>query len=438
MSEEELKKKSLKISVKEGCSYSFMDGFGLRYITPYALALGANNSVIGLISSLPGLLGNLTQLYSSKLVERVPRKKLVFWSVFLQAILWLPLLFVGYLYFFMSLDLFMTSFLLVVTYTAMIVAGAFAGPAWSSWMRDLVPQERLGRYFGMRNRMVNIFILFCMLAAGWILDYFETGNVFIGFAILFVIAFIGRSFSAYFFTRQYEPKLKIRDGYYFSFFEFVKKMPSNNYGKFVIFSSLISFSVAIGSPFLGVYMLKDLSLNYFQYTLICLSSLIATIIFMPLWGKFVDKYGNINTMKVTAFFIWLLPIAWFVPSIFNFSSLDLIVVYLFIEEIFSGFIWAGLNLALGNYVYCAVTRERMALCVAYSSLIGAFFAFAGAMLGGFLSSIQGMIFGLKPLFFVFIVSAFFRFLFVFIMLPRIKEVRADSCDFSLKHYVKNF
>ena len=41
--------KSAKISLKEGAVAGLMEGFGNRYITPYALALGSSNFYIALI-----------------------------------------------------------------------------------------------------------------------------------------------------------------------------------------------------------------------------------------------------------------------------------------------------------------------------------------------------------------------------------------------------
>ena len=53
--EEEFKKKAREISIKEGSANGISEGFGSRYITPYALALGANNIYIGF--DMPQVLG---------------------------------------------------------------------------------------------------------------------------------------------------------------------------------------------------------------------------------------------------------------------------------------------------------------------------------------------------------------------------------------------
>ena len=97
--ENELKEKTKKYSIKEGSSYSFMDGFGLRYISPFAVAIGANNTQIGLLSSIPTLFGNLSQLLTPKIMEKTSRKKIVFLGVLMQALSWLPLITISILFY---------------------------------------------------------------------------------------------------------------------------------------------------------------------------------------------------------------------------------------------------------------------------------------------------------------------------------------------------
>lgn len=421
--EEKLKAKARATSIKEGSAYSFMDGFGLRYVSPYALALGANNTQIGLLSSVPGLLGNLSQLFGSKLVEKISRKKIVIWSVFLQAFMWLPLIFVGWLYFSKSINSFWASSLVVIIYSLLTLFGAFGGPAWNSWMRDLVGEKR-GSYFGKRNKTVGIFGLVCGLAGGLILGYFQRFDVFLGFLILFFIAFLGRSTSGYLFTRAHEPKLSCKEGYYFSFWQFLKKMTFNNYGRFVLFTGLISLAVAIASPFFVIYELKDLNLGYWAYTAITLSSAVTSLLSMAFWGRLTDKYGNVLIMKITGFFVAFIPLYWLL-SIFVPKGGLLIVFVLMCFEGFSGFVWAGFNLSTGMFPFFAVTRERMAICVAYDSLINAIGAFAGAILGGYLSSSNLILLGLSPILSLFVISGVARLL-SWAMLLKVKEVKPSE------------
>jgi MFS family permease len=417
-----LKEKSKILSIKEGSGFGVMNGFGVRYITPYALSLGASNTIIGLLSSLPALLGTLSQLHGSKIIEKIPRKKVVVISAAIQAIMWLPLIVVGILYFFFGLSSFASSILLLVVYTLTIVSGSFCTPAWNSWMKDILG-ENPSVYFGRRTRIITLVELICMLFAGLILEHFKKTGVFKGFIILFTIALLGRAISAYLLNKKYEPKITHTEGYYFTLFQFLKKMRHNNFGKFVIFTTLISFATAIASPFFAVYMLKDLGLNYYEFTIVSVTSILFTVIMLSFWGKFSSKYGNITVIKISGIFVGIIPLLWLLsPLVLDYNKI-LLVPYLILIEIFSGFWWSGLNLSTANFVYDAVTKGRMAICIAYDNITTAIGVFIGAIIGGIISSLPYSIIGLKPILFVMLLSGVVRLLVSIIMLPKLKEVR---------------
>lgn len=425
-----LKEKSLKISIAEGSAYSVMDGFGLKYISPYAIALNLSNTAIGLLSSLPGLVGSLAQLPGSRAIEHYPRKKIVLKSVLLQAFMWLPIILVGILYFLFHWNVFSVSVLLIAFYTALVSFGAFAGPAWSSWMKDLITSNT-DYYFGKRNGIIGAVGLASLLAAGLTLQYFEKSNVLLGFSLIFLMAFLGRVLSAYFFKKKYEPKISLQPDYYFNIFQFTKKMGKNNFGKFVIFSSIITFATAVASPFFAVYMLKDLNFNYLSYTIVTVASVASMLLFMPLWGKFGDKYGNVKTMHLTGALVFTIPLLWLATVLIK-GHFNLIF-YLIVVEIFSGFIWAGFNLSSGTFIFHAVSRERLGLCIAYNGVFSALGAFLGAFLGGEISSAAFPILGLQPILFVFLLSSSLRLMSVAIFIPLIKEVRkVEKFEIKLK------
>ncbi|MFH1377119.1 MAG: MFS transporter [Candidatus Woesearchaeota archaeon] len=417
-----LREKASKISIVEGSAYSVMDGFGLRYVIPYALALGFSNVFIGLLSSLPGLIGSISQIFSSKLVGKYTRKRIITIFVSFQAFMWLPLLGVGIISLVFKLPILITSILLIAVFTILVTFSAFVGPAWGSWMKDLVTRNR-DSYFAKRNLITGIIGLMCTFIAGVVLDYFKTFHLLLGFGVIFSIALIGRGISAYLFTRKYEPPITKVEGSYFSFVQFIKKISLNNFGRFVIFSSLISFATAVASPFFAVYMLKNLGFSYIDYTFIVVSSIVIGLLSMPLWGKLGDKYGNITVMRLTSPFIFLIPLLWLITLILLDKIPYLVLPYLIFVEAFSGFIWSGFSLSTANFIYYAVTPQKMALCVAYNSVLISLGAFIGSTLGGTLSSYTGRILWLEPILFIFVLSSVLRLVTVLIMLPKLKEIR---------------
>ncbi len=423
MDENKLKEEGRRNSIRDGSFYSIMDGMGLRYITPYALSMGSSNKLIGVLGVLPALLGNILRVFFNKSFYKKSRKEIVLHFIFIQAFFWIPLLLVGLSYFFFGLSLFYASLFLIICYSVIIISGVIAAPAWTSWMQDLVEDHR-GEYFGKRNRINGLVLVISMLTAGFILDYFSKGQIFFGFVILFGLACIGRYISFSFLKKQYEPKAIKDDKAYFSFFQFIKKMPSNNFGRFVIFISLTSFAVAIASPFFSVYMLKELKLSYLSFTLINLSALISPILFLSFIGRLSDKIGTVRIMKISGFLIAFVPLLW-IFSIFlvNFSPL-ILITYLFIIELFSGFIWAAFNLASSNFIYDAVTKQKIILCFTYFGFINSIGAFFGGFIGGQISSISSFsLFGLGGILSVFLISFVLRILPSIFVASRLKEVR---------------
>lgn len=70
------------------------------------------------------------------------------------------------------------------------------------------------------------------------------------FSILFCVALICRFISWYCLTKMYEPKISHNKTDSFTFKDFISRARESNFVKFVIYVSLTSFAVNIGSPFL--------------------------------------------------------------------------------------------------------------------------------------------------------------------------------------------
>lgn len=414
--EEQEKERTRKISMKEGAFSSVMAGIAEPYISAFALALKATNFQIGLLSAIPGLAGPLAQLKGSRLIEKHSRVNIIVRSVTLQSLIWLPILALSF--FFMT-NLF-TNYLpiiLISFYTLYAIFGAIAGPSWFSLMGEIVPGKSRGNYFGKRNRNASTIALITTFTASFILDYFKTkGIVLIGFSILFLIAGISRFIASRLFAKHYEPKLNLPKEYYFSFLQFIKKAPSNNFGKFAIFVALIHLSTLIAGPFFAVYMLSptELALSYKWFTIITISSSIATLIIFPFWGKFSDKYGNKELLTIGAVIVSIVPALW----LFSKSPVYLALV----PNVLGGIGWAAFNLAASNFIYEIVTPARRAICVAYYNVLVGIGSFIGASIGGLITQYAPIDF-MNIFLFVFLVSAIARAIVAIIMLPKIKEVR---------------
>jgi MFS family permease len=432
--------RSLKLSIKEGSLASVSTGLGLSYFTPFALAMNATASQVGILHAVISLLPSLVQLKAAALIEKFSRKKIVLVGVLWKALLWIPIMLTGLL-FYLGIPHMVWAFIGLVG--LFYVFAAVVTPVWFSWMGSLVPEEERGRYFSKRNRVAGFFGIVTMVVGAIILDGAKSlggqyGNVLgftlLGFGLLFVISSVTKFWSYFLLKKQYEPRLHIRKKDYFSFWDFLGRCRSTNFGRFVMFRGVFSFVIGIATPFWAVYMLRDLGFSYVWYISIIVAGTFFQLVFFPLLGKVSDRFGNIKVISICSWLIAIGPALWLVPG-FMVNDLMIKIYLLLVPAIVSGFAWAGYNLSVNNYVYDAVTSRKRSFGSAYMNLVVGLAMFAGASVGSLLA--WANVSFMNPILFIFAVSAVGRLLVATFGLKFLHEVRHVK-NFSSHYLVKEF
>lgn len=387
-----------------------MIGFGESFFVPYAVFMKASAFQVGLLSSLPQALGALLQVFSNWLIRGLAsRKRLVVSGGALQALMLLPIAFV---FFFGELKIpYLILFACLYFGFGMIV-----GPAWNSWMGDLVVEDRRGAYFGRRSKITGATTFVSLLLAGWIMQQFGGSGAerqYNGFVIIFMIAFACRMGSVRYLLKKFEPPYAVLREAEFSFLGFLRQAIFRNYGRFVIYLGLMNFSVFVAAPFFTPYMLNDLKLDYLTFTIINASAVIAKVLTLPIWGRAADRFGARRVLGLTGYLMPIVPIVWLVSS--N-------IYWLIAIQLFSGFIWAGFEIAAFSFIFDSTSPQKRATCVAYYNMINGTAVLSGAMIGSYLLHLNPGWFA-SAYIFVFLISGLFRFLVSFAILPRLREVR---------------
>jgi MFS family permease len=423
--DEKARRASLRYSVKEGVAWSTSNALGPSYIAPYAIALNANNLQIGLLTSVPILAANLSEVRAPKLMEKMTRKRIVTVGDFIQALMLLPIASLAFIYPIVGPNSLIAPTILILLYTIYLMLNSFTNPAWSSWMGDLVREKERGRFFSRRNVFTGIASISAMFVAGVFLNLLTPKQALFGFATLFVLASIALFISWHYFRKQYEPKFKYKDEFYFSFASFLKRMKNNNFGRFTIYVSLMVFALNLANPFFAVYMLRQLHFGYLTFVAITLSSSIATVVSMRLWGRFSDRYGNLLVLRTCGFLVPLAPILW----LFSINP-----IYLAGVQALAGVFWGGFNLAASNYIYDCVSQQRRGICFAYSDALNGIGIFLGATVGGLIATYVNVGF-ISILLFLFLVSGLLRLAFSAVMLPGLREVRHVEAPKPIRYYL---
>ena len=136
--------KSLNHSIKDGNWWAVMTGFGETYLPTFAVFLNATTLQMSYLTSIPKLLSAMLQIWAVKITNIFKsRKKIVFFFSLLQGFIWLFILAISY----MTRNLWM----LIILASLYHIFGSMAGPAWASWMGDLVKEDIRGKFFGKRK-----------------------------------------------------------------------------------------------------------------------------------------------------------------------------------------------------------------------------------------------------------------------------------------------
>ncbi len=410
--------KSLSYAIKDGVYYSIMAGVGEIYISPFAIFLKATNYQIGLLASIPQLLGAFVQLLSVGVLNKIKdRMAVILIGVVAQGLSWIPILILPLLFSNYAAPL------LIVGVTAYFSFGNLATPAWNSLMGDLVPEKTRSTYFGHRNRVMSIFSLGALSLAGLILHGTEKiGRPWIGFSLLFITALIARLISSYYLTKMSNPPYEVDDKDDFTLLEFFADFRHSSFVRFVVYTGLMHLAVMLAGPFFSVYMLRDLHFSYLQFMSVSAAAVLVQYFTLHNWGKFGDKFGNRKVLVITGFTLPLVPVLWLFSANFYF---------ILVIQMLAGFAWAGFSLSMGNFIFDAIPQPKRAKCVAIFNVLNAVGIFSGAAIGGWLTKYLPLSLSIDKLAvsmisnlqWLFLISGILRLFISLLFLPAIREMR---------------
>ena len=398
------KKKDIKKIYEDSIFYSIKNGISSNFIIPFALSLNATSDIIAMISSAPQLIGSFFQLFSSDLMKKVGKRKIVIGTAALiDALFFIPILLIPFVW--------RSNYLLLLLFLILqAIAVELLRPVYNSLVGDIVPQRKRGNIFSKVNKISGIVSFTTSIIAGLILFY---SKPFIGFAIIFCIAFISRSISAYLRYNYSEPKHLVEKNR-ISLRKFTAKLNKTNFGQFVLYSSLMKFAVAISSPFFAVYMLNYLKLDFLTYSIVNASAIISSFLVLSRWGRKIDLKGSRYMLRLSGFLVPWMPILW----IFFKNPFILIII-----QFISGATWSAYNLSSSNFMLDATTRSNRLVMTSYNNFFVGVMTFLGALLGGYLFKYLPADFYGNVFYFVFALSGILRLLISGYFIPNINEVR---------------
>jgi MFS family permease len=378
LTEEEVQS-GLRAVIKDGMASTAMATLtGGPFLVAFALKLGASNLVIGLLAAIPPL-AQLIQIPSIYLVERIRNRRVISMAASAGGrSFWLL---IGLIPFLFSTEAGLT-FLLI----AILVNSAFTAVSncsWNSWMRDLVPQDRLGSFFSRRMSLSVGLGIVLSLAAAYYIDYWRKHFPHIelyGYSVLFAAGFIAGMIGVYFISTIREPRMaRVQGEANFSQL-ILKPFKDANFKELIMFLGSWNFAVNLAAPFFTVYMLKRLQLDLSLIIAFTVLSQIMNLAFLRIWGRFSDRFSNKSVLGVSG------PL--FIGCIFAFTFTAIPEKHMFtlpllvLIHIFMGISTAGVTLASGNIGLKLAPKGQATVYLAANSLVNSLAAGIAPILGG--------------------------------------------------------
>lgn len=342
----------------------------------FALHLGASNLVIGMISGIP-FLAQLLQIPAVYVINRIGHRRGIvvlaslagrsFWCS-MAAIPWvipprwqLETLLVVMIFFF-SIN-------------------ALVNCAWSSWMRDLIPDQRLGMLFGWRMSVATGIAAALSLVAGFAVDHHSVFFADAGgmYSVLFLVGGGFGMVGVYVLWRTPEPTVHVRTQ------EPVLRLLAEpfrdrNYRNLLAFLGIWAFAANLAAPFFSVYMLKQLQMSMTWVLALNVCSQVVNVLFYYLWGRISDRYTNKSVLGVTGFLFLLTFLVW--PFTTMPLKHNLTLPLLVLIHVAAGIATAGVTLCTGNIALKIAPYGRATAYLAVNALISGLAATTAPVMAG--------------------------------------------------------
>lgn len=371
----QLTNRNEKNSIINGVASTIVMSMSNNYFALFAIGvLGATNYQIGLISSLPQIVGMLAMILGTVIMSRLQEKKrFTGLSIFFTRIFLLAMFFVIYL----PEEYRAWTFVLLIGF--MNLPGSFAMLSWQSFIGDLISDSRRSGFFSERNRVLTIAGMVTTLLIGIGLQWFDKANP-LPYQILFILAFLFGMMEIFYLNRHVEPKKdNVTDKKRVSFgWDAYQHKP---FIYFLICGLFFNFAWQLAWPLFNIYNIKVAHMTGFWISIITVANQVGQIISFKWWGRMADKHSNAKMLAITAVGMASAPFL---------TILSTNMYYLTFVNFTSGLFVSGTVLLLFNQLLEVTREQNRGSFIAQYNILLAIIGFIAPQVGVYLLQLSSI------------------------------------------------
>jgi len=345
------------------------------FLVSFALLLGASHKVIGLLAAIQPI-AQVLQIPTVYLVERTRHRKAV--TMLTAAASRLMYVVVALLPWLVP-----PQHRLVILLVALLFhfsLSAMAGCAFNSWIRDVIPENRMATFFARRMAWSAAVSASLSLAAGAAIDFYSRHYpAASGYTFLFGGAIVAGMSGLYYLGRVGEPQMPAIK--YVGLMKLLAQpFKSLNYRKLLLFIGMWNFTVNFVSPFFTVYLISRLKLSMTSVVGLTVLSQTINVLFFGLWARLSDSHSNKSVIAVAAPMFFVTFLLWpftDMPAAKFLMAPILVVIY-----VLHGMATSGVTLCVTNLALRAAPLGKATSFVAVNALVMGIAAAIAPILAG--------------------------------------------------------
>jgi len=320
-------------------------------IAIFARQLNASEFQFGLLTAMP-FIASLISMPASVLIERTGKRKLIFLiSLFIQRFLWFAIATVPVWIVKAGGESWVgaTTIIFLVLVFFMHAGQAVGGPAWVSWMADIIPERLRGRYFSRRRQLGILSAIPAAYLVGYALDAFAHGpgvdrvGMLVVCSIIFCIAAVFGIVDIALFIPVDEPHRAPAEKAPLHHI-FASPLRDKQFLIFAGFVGTMTFAISFMGQFVTLYMIEKLQITAkATQIMLLIAPLIATFLVLGHWGHAVDRMGKRPVMAIAGLGLVPVGLGWIFVSPAN-PWLG------YVLSAAGAALWAGVEVANFNFV----------------------------------------------------------------------------------------
>lgn len=372
----EATRRTMRLSILEGgLMQVFLNWTSGAVLVGYLISLGASPTHIALVGSVP-LLAQLASPLGAYAAEVLGRRRVI--AASLGAVGRLSWLLAAFLPQLAVPDAVKPTLLVALVFFASTFHAATA-TVWTAWMGDVVPDDRRGRYFGMRTGVLGVIGMAANLGAGIFLD--RVGAP-LNFQVVLAVAVAASLLAVGLYFLHYDPPSERRPVRLSDII--TVPIRHANFRRFLGFAIYWQFVVMLGAPFVMPYFLEELRMSFTQVAVWTSTAAVSALFTTILWGRVADRTGNKGVLAVGTFLAGLL-----LPANWILAGLTGNLTYIWISAVCDAIAWGAIGPAVFNLALGAAPRAGRVAFIASYSLVQGIAGFTGGALSGPLLELFG-------------------------------------------------